>query len=52
MLWIPGYAIYYILNQRGSLKDVRFSFFYSYTVKPRLEVDLVLFLIQKSLDLY
>jgi len=21
MLWIPGYAIYYILNQRGSLKD-------------------------------
>ena len=22
MLWIPGYAIYYILNQRGSLKDV------------------------------
>ena len=37
MLWIPGYAIYYILNQRGSLKDVRFSFFYSYktyTVMP------------------
>ena len=22
MLWIPGYAIYYILNQRGTLKDV------------------------------
>ncbi len=22
MLWIPGYAIYYILTQRGSLRDV------------------------------
>ncbi len=26
MLWIPGYAIYYILNQRGSLKDVSIIF--------------------------
>ena len=22
MLWIPGYAIYYVLSQRGSLRDV------------------------------
>ena len=22
MLWIPGYAIYYIATQRGSLRDV------------------------------
>ena len=27
MLWIPGYAIYYILMQRGSLRDVRFEKF-------------------------
>lgn len=23
MLWIPGYAIYYVISQRGSLRDVR-----------------------------
>ena len=22
MLWIPGYALYYIISQRGSLRDV------------------------------
>jgi hypothetical protein len=22
MLWIPGYAIYYIATERGSLRDV------------------------------
>ena len=22
MLWIPGYAIYYVLSQRGSFRDV------------------------------
>ena len=25
MLWIPGYAIYYIVTQRGSLRDVSYS---------------------------
>ena len=24
MLWIPGYAIYYIVTQRGSLRDVSY----------------------------
>ena len=22
MLWIPGYALYYVISQRGSLRDV------------------------------
>ena len=26
MLWIPGYAIYYICRQRGSLRDVSWQF--------------------------
>ena len=26
MLWIPGYAIYYIATQRGSLRDVSNAF--------------------------
>jgi hypothetical protein len=26
MLWIPGYAIYYLMTQRGSFRDVRNSF--------------------------
>ena len=25
MLWIPGYAIYYLATQRGSLRDVSFK---------------------------
>ena len=28
MLWIPGYALYYLATQRGSLKDVSGKKFY------------------------
>ena len=33
MLWIPGYAVYYIMTERGSLRDVGKTNFFP---KPRL----------------
>ena len=51
MLWIPGYALYYICMQRGNLRDV--STMYMYNVHIHLiffqikKLDIIIFILQR-----